>query len=156
MSWYEEIPGLLRVILGLFRRRDQARSATFEIPNKTVILVPDGSPRSLWWHMGAKGSDPIMQVVGEFKVTNITRYQVLVVSAKLKKPRTFGMVFVRRQGSNLHGEYPLPPGSTTDLSFRFWVAPPVVQAGEDFVASVAVIDQFGNDHWLKRLRFKYQ
>src|SRR2546425_5338265 len=123
MTWYQEIPGVLKAVIDLFRAGRHRESVTFEIPKRTLVLVPDGSPRSLWWHMGAKGTEPIMQVVGECKVTNITRYQVHVVSAKLKKPRAFGFVFTRRQGSNVHGDFPLPSGSTTDLNFHFWVEP---------------------------------
>ena len=49
----------------------------------------------------------------------------------------------------------IPMGGLSELSFDFFVQPPVKEEGILFKADVAIIDQFGNEHWLKGLEFPY-
>ena len=49
----------------------------------------------------------------------------------------------------------IPQGGVSDLRFDFFVQPPVSEEGKPFKADVAIIDQFGNEHWLKGLKFPY-
>lgn len=49
-----------------------------------------------------------------------------------------------------------PNGFARDVVFNFEIAPPVVGSGEDFVADVIVVDQFGVEHGAKRVSFKPQ
>jgi hypothetical protein len=97
-----------------------------------------------------------MQIVGDLNITNISKYNVIVMGAKLRKPKAIGHAFVREQNSNMYGtKHVIPKGGISDLRFNFFVQPPVRDAGQSFRADVAIIDQFGNEHWLNGLEFPY-
>lgn len=129
-----------------------------DVPPKTLILQPVPRRNALWWHMGSMSGNPAMQIVGDLNITNISKHDVVVMGAKLKKPRALGHAFVRAQGSNLYGsgsDHSVPVGGISDLRFDFFVQPPVKEKGQMFKADVAILDQFGNEHWLKGLEFPY-
>lgn len=132
----------------------------FSAPKKTLQLAPKREG-SCWWHMGKKGDEPTMQIVGRMFATNIASVPVRIPQVELRygflgRKRTSGMTMVSRGlHENMYGMYDIPPGDTRDLSFDFWVYPPVSEPIDPFTAhSVAFIDQFGNRHKVKRVRFK--
>jgi len=96
-----------------------------------------------------------MQIVGDLNITNISKYGVYLVAARLRKPKAAGYVAVRAQNSNLYGNYVIPPSAVSDLRFDFYIQPPVCEQGKPFKGDVAILDQFGNEHWLKALEFRY-
>lgn len=127
------------------------------VPAKTMVLIPVSGSNALWWHMGAVGKQPAMQIVGDLNVTNISHYDVCVMGVKLKKPKATGHAVVRAQNSKLYSSsHIIPQGGLSDLRFDFFVQPSVRKVGERFTADVAIIDQFGNEHWLKGLEFSYR
>lgn len=127
-----------------------------EVPSKTMVLIPVARQNALWWHMGAMGDQPAMQIVGDLNVTNISKYGVFVMGAKLRKPKAIGHALVRAHDSNMYSSKNIiPQGGVSDLRFDFFVQPPVREKGQSFKADVAIIDQFGNEHWLKGLEFPY-
>jgi hypothetical protein len=149
------LTGSLQKVWRWLRARWSASESAIPIPSRTLRILPQPHPNALQWHLGARGEAPVMQIVGDFLVTNVTKLDVMVPAAKLRKPTTVGFATVRASDSNLHGQYPISPGDTSDLRFLIWVEPPVRKKGETFRADVALIDQFGNEHWMKKLEFKY-
>jgi hypothetical protein len=131
----------------------------FSAPTDTLrfALQPEGS---CWWSMGKRGDEPIMQIVGRAFATNISRVPVRIPQIELRhgflgRRRTAGMVMVRHPEENIYGFYDIGPGDTTNVSFDFWVYPPVVEAIQPFTAhSVVFFDQFGNRHRIKGVRFR--
>ena len=136
----------------LFTPREQI---TYKIPKKTIIIVPTANPMSTRWHMGSSSGKPAMQIGGRFKVTNITKYNILLTVAEMKKPRMLGHVSVKDTESQYHGSYMIPGGATTDLSFDFWIMPPFKNKDEPFKADIAIWDQFANKHWIRNIEFNY-
>jgi len=132
------------------------KSPTFDIPKRTIIIVPKHHPDATWWHMGSTKGEPAMQIVGDFTVTNITKYNILLTVAKMKKPKSIGPVLVKDADSQYHGSYPILPGGTTKMSCDFWIAPPFKAKGESFTTDIAILDQFGNEHRIKKVEFKYR
>ena len=131
-------------------------SGTLDIPTKTLILLPMARQNALWWHMGGMGNAPAMQIVGDLNVTNISKYDIFVMGAKLRKPKAIGHAIVSSSNGGLYSsKNAIPSGAIADLRFDFFVQPPVRKKGDKFRADVAIIDQFGNDHWLKGLEFPY-
>ena len=127
-----------------------------EVPSKTMVLIPVARQNPLWWHMGSMGDQPAMQIVGDLNVTNISKYGVFVMGAKLRRPKAVGHALVRAHDSNMYStKHIIPQGGVSDLRFDFFVQPPVREKGQPFKADVAIIDQFGNEHWLKGLEFPY-
>lgn len=138
-------------------RKEKPSVGLIDIPYKTMILIPVSRTNALWWHMGSMGDQPAMQIVGNLNVTNISKYNVVVMGAKLRKPKAVGHAMVRAHDSNVYGsKHHIPDGGISDLSFDFFVQPPVCEAGKAFKADIAIIDQFGNEHWLKGLEFPYK
>jgi len=97
-----------------------------------------------------------MQIVGHLKVMNISEYDAFVMGAKLRKPKALGHAWgCTPNPSMYHPEYRIPEGNVSNLCFDFLIQPPVCDRGKPFKANVAIIDQFGNEHWLKGLEFRY-
>jgi len=127
-----------------------------EVPSKTMVLMPVSRPNALWWHMGSMGDQPAMQIVGDLNVTNISKQGVFVMGTKLRKPKTTGKALVRAHDSSMYSsKHVIPQGAVSDLRFDFFVQPPVCEKDKPFKADVAIIDQYGNEHWLKGLVFPY-
>ncbi len=127
-----------------------------DVPSKTMVLIPVSRENALWWHMCEMGDQSMMQIVGDLNVTNISKYGVYIMGAKLRRPRAVGHVLVRPQDGGMYSDtHIIPQGCISDLRFDFLVQPPVCDKGELFKADVAIIDQFGNEHWLKGLEFPY-
>src|SRR2546426_8088206 len=140
-GWFGKV---WRWAVSLFR--PQASAGVIEVPKKTVILLPVARPNAFWWHMGSMGDQPAMQIVGDLNVTNISRYGVFVMGAKLRKPRAIGHALVRAQDSDLYSTtHVIPEGSVSDLRFDFFVQPPVQEKGKPFKADVAILDPFWNE-----------
>jgi hypothetical protein len=128
-----------------------------EVPTKTVILIPVARPDALWWHMGSMDSQPVMQIAGDLSATNISKFEIVLMGAKLRKPNASGLALVSERGSHICTQKnAIPLGAVSGLRFDCFVQPPVRKKGEPFKADVAIIDQFGNEHWLKGLKFPYR
>lgn len=132
----------------------------FSAPTETLRLAtkPEGA---CWWHMGKKGDEPTMQVVGGLFATNIASVPVRIPQVEIRygflgRKRASGMVMVSRSWrENMYGMYDIPPGETRDVSFDFWIYPPVEKPENAFTSrAVVFIDQFGNRHKLKRVSFR--
>lgn len=148
----------LKAFLELWRKLFPKKGGSkiyYEIPKHTIVVAPNPDTGSTWWHMGSSSGQPAMQIAGHFNVTNVTKYAVILSAVKMKKPRYMGTVMVKNSKSNYHGMYQIPPGGFTDMSFDFWIMPPFKKKGESFVADIAVLDQFGNEHWIKKVNFRY-
>jgi hypothetical protein len=160
-SIFDGVSGIAKAFAWVFDRwRKPKRQGGVGIPHESlrIALKPEGN---CWWHMGKKGDDPIMQIVGRMFATNITSVPVRIPQIELRygflgRHCLSGMVSVSRGlHDNMHGRHDIPPGETRNVSCDFWLEPPVVKASEPFTAhSVLFIDQFGNRHVVKRVRFR--
>lgn len=129
--------------------------AAIKIPKRTLVLVIKGTGHQSWWHMGKSGDEPAMQIVAHFTATNISNFGVLPTSAKMRKPKYLGHVMAKKHDDNIYGSYIIPKGIITELSVDFWITPPIKNKGELLKADIAIIDQFGNEHWIKNVEFRY-
>ena len=131
-------------------------SATYDIPRQTLRLLPLPQHEPMWWHMGAMGKEPAMQIGGDIRVTNISRYNILISAVKLKSPEAIGFAKVIDHAVEENGEFLIPENGTCRVRFHCWVVPPVKQENQDFVTDVALIDQYSNEHWMKKVKFTYR
>lgn len=146
--------GFFGWVKSLLSHSKRTSPASIEVPKKTIILVPVARPNAFWWHMGSMGDKPAMQIVGDLNVTNISTHGVFLMGARLRKPMAIGHVVVRASNSNLYsGNHVIPRDSVSDLRFDFFVQPPTCKSGELLKTDVAIVDQFGNEHWLKGVEF---
>jgi hypothetical protein len=95
-----------------------------------------------------------MQVVGYWYVTNPTDSPVSILNAYIATPPVQGHVLVKDAASDYVGSYQVLPHSTTDLHVNFWIEPPTVREGKDLVLDIIVVDNFGQQRRLKKVRFQ--
>lgn len=130
-------------------------------PLEAVVLIPEGRPNALLWSLGTRGNKSAQQVVGDFTITNRTEQPLYLLHAVLRRRRWFllgrpeqGTAAVGDFQSPNSGEYPIPPRAITTVRLQFVGTVRERPARRRFVADVAVVDQFGNHHWLRRLVFR--
>jgi len=135
--------------------RPSASPFVSDVPKKTLVLSRNPRSNAFWWHLGSSGDQQEMQVVGDVTVTNICKHPTYVTAAKLKKPEPLTRGYGDELVSEYSGGYMIPTGSQTDLRFHFQVMPPAGEKGQTFKADIAIIDLFGNEHWIKGIEFPY-
>lgn len=140
----------------------QSVSGSLDVPPRTIVVIPQPGFNALWWSLGKVGDAPILQVVGDFNVTNTWSKDVRLAGALLRYKQCFLFSRVVRGDSSVKdfksvysGNYPIPPNGMTWLRVSFHFSSRVGSTGKDLIADVAVIDQFNNHHWLKGLRFTH-
>lgn len=159
MNWSKIIGGVAK-----WFRREPAAGAP-GVPQRTLIMIQEVQPNSLWWHQGNTGAGsspvrPILQVVGDFQVTNTWSKPVIAVAAKLRyreglrRKVALGYVMVKDTAGPYHGRYPIPPNAMTAARIHFMVIGVAREATKPLVADIAVIDQYNNAHWTRGLTFK--
>ena len=125
------------------------------VPRDTIRVVPDYLRGKNLWAKGAIGSDPAMQVMGSWLVTNITNGDVIIVSASIKKPKTTCHTVDVIHNGAAYSRHPIKSGATANVHALFFIKPPVCKEGQDFKATVILTDQFGNNHQIKNCTFSY-
>jgi hypothetical protein len=135
-----------------------------KLPTKTVVALTDPRINALYWGEATIAGKPGMQVVGDLIVTNITAEFVELPVGVLRyrrrwwdllRKRVRAHAMVKDVRSRYSGRYGIPPKATTDVRVVFIYSEPERPEPGDFVGDVALVDQFGNHHWLRRLRFKH-
>lgn len=123
-----------------------------KVPRETVRLIPQHHHN--WWHLGSAKGNPAMQVVCDWYITNISDVDVLICGVSLRKPKTIGNICVRHQHQDIYGSYSIPPGCTTEARADFWIQPPIRKEGEPLVVDIDFVDQFGNSHRVRKVKFR--
>jgi len=117
-----------------------------------------------WWSSASRGSEPGMQIVGDFYISNTTNESTAITSVELiqwcqtfgvvpRRRRLLGDIMVRAQGSDVHGHYPILAKSVTSGRAIWFAFPPLAQPGQEFTARVCLIDSAGRRHWTPKLRW---
>lgn len=130
------------------------------IPKKTLLVLPPNRSNACWWHMGGINKKPAMQIIADILVTNISKNPILMHSSKLRKPETSGHAMpLHSKKAVLKNDEPfgyyIKPDATITVRCDFWIQPPIKKEGEEFVSDVGVVDQYGNEHWLRKVKFTY-
>lgn len=123
-----------------------------KVPRETVRLIPRHHHN--WWHLGSTKGKPAMQVVCDWYITNISDVDVLICGVSLRKPKTIGNICVRHQHQDIYGSYSIPPGCTTEARADFWIQPPIRKEGDPLVVDIDFVDQFGNSHRVRKVKFR--
>lgn len=130
-------------------------SALLVVPNKTLILVRDGTPGASRYSLDIGGRGVSMHAACDVKATNVFTRPVQIVAARIHKPVTHGTISIRSAGGwgkQLEG-HAIPSGETLDVRVEFLVESAPWPKRGSFTADIVLIDQFGNEHWL-RVRFE--
>jgi hypothetical protein len=157
-----KLVAFFRSVCTRFRGQPQSISNASDVPLRTIVAIPQPRFNALWWSLGKAGDIPMLQVVGDFNVTNtwskdvrlagaLLRYRAGVLSRRVVR----GDLLVKDLQSAYSGNYPIPPNAMTWLRVSFDFPSQFRGSQRDLVVDVAVIDQFNNQHWVKGLRFKH-
>ena len=144
-TWLGRIP-----LVSLAKSRAWARP-THDAERPIQIALAPEMPAT--WHTATIVSGrPMIQLVAEFDVRNASDQKLVLVSAKLRKPATEGLVRVHDRG--VTSACALEPFASSRASVFFFVPLTVPPTGTTVVADVGVVDQFGGTHWAEKVRFK--
>jgi len=133
------------------------------VPTNTLIAMPVPRSNALLWGNAKLGDQKGMQVMADISVTNISSDPLNIPVAILRYRRSWWQVvpkevrvepMVKDLRSPYSGAYAIPSKACTGLRANFIFPEVRDHKTGDFIASVAVVDQFGNEHWLKALRFR--
>jgi hypothetical protein len=133
-----------------------SKDSTALVKQAPIVILPRPYPEATRWHLGGKDGSQTMQVIGEFIVTNNTDKNILLTSARIRHPSCNGFAYVKDVNSSCTGSYPIPPGSTTNMSLEFWISPAFKRKGEKFKSDISVIDQFAKEHLIRDVEFIFQ
>jgi hypothetical protein len=117
------------------------------LPKQTLILLPAQQHTPFSWHLGKQRDQPSMQVSAHVQVTNIVKGDILLSGARLRKPSVRGQIL---------GGKIVEAGGVAEVMMLLWIQPPIKKPGEVLIADVCILDQFGNEHWLKKAEFLYK
>ncbi|MCG5078909.1 hypothetical protein [Paraburkholderia tagetis] len=144
------------------RERLTDRDLAPGLPKQTIVAIQHPRFNALWWHLGQMGERPMLQVVGDFNVTNTWNQPVRLAGALLRYRRwgifariERGDTSVKAVGSQYSGDYPIPPNHMTWLRVSFHIVLKHHEPRKRFNVDLAIIDQFGNHHWIKGLIFRH-
>jgi len=141
-------------VLGLSRKvRDWiTRRVAFSaqgVPRRTITTVLQNE-ELCWWNEATMQDQPAMQVHGDVMVANISDKWISLPVAQIGKSRTLGTATIKNHTSTLQ------PSERAPCGFMFFVQPPVKMKGKTFIADVALVDQFGNSHWMRKMKFVFR
>ena len=87
-------------------------------------------------------------VSGSYLVTNRSSEPVMIAKVEAKVGKTTEgaaiVQWVKR----------LAPGATVQVVATFFAAPRRLRKGNDLVVDLLFVDQLGNEHWLRKERFR--
>jgi hypothetical protein len=110
--------------------------------------------------LGKAGEKDATQIGGILQGTNTSRYAIRAAGIKLLKPTGVDVltqtITVGDAESGMHStRHLIPAGHIGELSIRFFVTPVTGIPGKPLAATISVLDQFGNEHVLRDLQFKF-
>jgi hypothetical protein len=123
-------------------------------PRRATDLSLRPGDHATWSPATVVSGRPMVQLFAEVDVTNTSECSVVLVSARLRKPAAEGLVRLHDQKRGTTGSYPLEPFVPTRASVYFYVSLPEPPTGTTVVGDVGFVDQFGNTHWLEKIRFR--
>jgi hypothetical protein len=114
----------------------------------TFAVTPDYS--QCHWQEGGRGEVLHMLIICGLHITNAgPAQQGQVIDAYIRRPHT-------RASNYMNPDVFYPRGFARDAVFNFEIAPPVINSGEDFVADIVVVDQFGGENIARGVTFRPQ
>jgi len=123
-----------------------------------TLVIEHRGPHALHWGMGQRDTTDVMQVFGDFTITNrassgraFTPRSILEV-----RYRRWGVLPARRRVDGFGVYEPIPPVSIHGNERLDWhVEPAVLKRGETLVARVCLIDHLRGENWSHWLRWPY-
>lgn len=148
---------LLKSVIGWFRGEKKSGSGTHPKRTLQIALMPDGSNV---WQMGNRNERAVMQLQGRMLITNISAMPIRITQVVLRygffgRRSVLGGAMVSRAPYDYRmGDFDIPPNETRNLVCSFRLdSPPVDEKNPFFAHSIVLVDQLGNKHSVRRVKF---
>jgi hypothetical protein len=133
---------------------------SIEIPRKTLILLPDVYPHALRWGLAKVGDKDGMQLTGHLQATNTSKYGIRASGIRLIEPTGVEIftqiVSIGDPETGIYDpKYLIPARSIGELNFMFIVIAVTSKPGTTLTVTIAVLDQFGNEHVVRDLQLRF-
>ena len=97
-----------------------------------------------------------MQINGDLQATNTSNYNIRLAGIKLLEPAGVEilaqMALVKDHKTGYSSpDYLIPTRSIGDVGFMFFAVPATGVPGKPLKAAISILDQFGNEHVLRKL-----
>jgi hypothetical protein len=122
------------------------------VPSDTLRLVQD--VRSSFWGPARMWDEPVMQVVLDGHVTDISGKPNRILRADIPRPMTHADMFLLSNHHDARRPQILSPHECAELRVCFFVRPVVAKKGKPWRSPVILVDQYGNRHKIKHCVFR--
>lgn len=173
------VDGLFSLLKWAFARSDSLH----DIPAQTIAVVPHEEAIP-FWEPRTIDFKPAMFVSCRLYLTNLSKLAVNILYAKLRyKEQTGRVELISMEGfreetksgptvssgevssrprgqkpEDMWGRHSIPPAGSEASSMvaklEFFFEPPARRKGQDFQTDLAIVDSFGNQHWLCNVSFR--
>lgn len=141
------------LIFLIWKLKNYYAKPLYKIPKETLKVVLKA--KSSRWSNGKVKNKPAMFLHADFFITNITKQKIMVTDSFLSNSDIHASLpAVRHPSRDIYGMYPVFPGLTTELTVSFWIEPPIAKK-EAVIKSVVIVDQFGNHHVVRNIKFMH-
>jgi hypothetical protein len=123
-------------------------------PSHDVEVKPFPGVCATWTAATIVSGRPMIQLSAELSVVNRSDERIVLTGAKLKKPAVKGLVRVNDGAHDMAGSFPIDPSRSARAIVYFFIPASPVSAGTCMVSDLGVVDQFGNTHWVEKIKFK--
>lgn len=151
------VTGIFKKIWDYIKKVTHSLFPSHRLPKETLRIVIQ--PHSSFWSVGTrkvgKRKKKIMHVGCDLYLTNVSRGNILITATYMKKPRSEATTpMVQASNSQYYGRYPILPGATTEGRFSYFLDKIANKKGQELVGDIVVIDQLGNEHIVKNVKFQ--
>lgn len=122
------------------------------VPSETLRIIQNMN--GSFWADARRGDKPLMQVVFEGHVTDISGQPNRILRAEVLKPLTYADGVLIANGHDARRPQVLEPHECAEISTMFFVDAPTPAKGSPWSNSVVFVDQYNNRHKLKNCVFR--
>ena len=121
------------------------------VPRRTFQFIPYTTRWGFenFWTYEMFDDEYVMQIQGEWHVTNLTDESIRILRAYLVKPSVEGWVCTYDRNADAFGAYSISPGRVTRVKVTLKIHPHFCEEGRDYKGKIVFIDQFNNKHKIK-------
>ena len=171
LAWISLHYGLIDRVIKIFQwiwgrlsGRAAAEGYPTKLPRKTIKIARMPRLNALAWGEAMMANKTAIQMVADLNVTNVSGGPIRILSARIRYRLGWSWrlrnhmtdVNVQDIRSGYSGGYDIASGATVKVRvanvFREKNRP---APNTVVVADIALVDQFNNEHWLRRQRFKH-
>lgn len=147
------LTGLFKLLYRLLLTRIKNLKNQEDVPKQTIRVVVD--PYSARWNRGTSKGKPVIFLHVDLNITNICReWDIQILDAYLSKQKVHTrIVSIRHPNGNIYGRYPILRGRSSLASVSFTLDQIKVKDNKILYEDVVLLDQFGNEYVLKKIKF---